>query len=263
MKHKIDQTFEELCQHLEEHVQFLLMSSDAFDKGFEGEAKRLAVSLRVLFHDTKTSKSLLAQLGRKETLNYIDSSMPFMEGNLLSEGGLVAIISRDKGPGYLAFLDDCPIKSRIVSFEKWWLDPVFRDAKGSLLSRKDLILAMANQDGGAHVDPALNKTYAELSRENSMGHSFLVSGKPTKVPGPEKAAIRQIAHEALKMLKPEYSCMPSYDNESYAIFAGASFRAVHDERKRETSNKSNVQSRNSACGCGSGLRYKHCCGKLN
>ena len=101
MKHKIDQTFEELCQHLEEHVQFLLMSSDAFDKGFEGEAKRLAVSLRVLFHDTKTSKSLLAQLGRKETLNYIDSSMPFMEGNLLSEGGLVAIISRDKGPGYL------------------------------------------------------------------------------------------------------------------------------------------------------------------
>ena len=172
MKHKIDQTFEELCQHLEEHVQFLLMSSDAFDKGFEGEAKRLAVSLRVLFHDTKTSKSLLAQLGRKETLNYIDSSMPFMEGNLLSEGGLVAIISRDKGPGYLAFLDDCPIKSRIVSFEKWWLDPVFRDAKGSLLSRKDLILAMANQDGGAHVDPALNKTYAELSTTMNLMQSL-------------------------------------------------------------------------------------------
>ncbi len=44
MKHKIDQTFEELCQHLEEHVQFLLMSSDAFDKGFEGEIPELKIN---------------------------------------------------------------------------------------------------------------------------------------------------------------------------------------------------------------------------
>jgi hypothetical protein len=260
---KVDQTFEELCQHLEEHVQFLLMSSDAFDSGFEGEAKRLAVSLRVLFHDTRNSKSLLAQLGKKDTSNYIDSSMPFMEGNLLSEGGLVAMILREKRSGYVAFLDDSPIESRLVSFEKWWSDPVFRDARGSFLSRKDLILAMANQDGGAHVDPSLNKIYAELSRDNSMGHAFLVSGEPIKVAGPEKAAIRQIAHETLKMLNPDYSCRPRFDDEPYVMSVGASFRAAPEESRGPTLNERSVHSRNSVCGCGSGLRHKHCCGKLN
>lgn len=263
MEKKVDQTFEELCQHLEEHVQFLLMSSDAFDRGFEGEAKRLAVSLRVLFHDTRNSKSLLAQIGKKDTSNYIDSSMPFVEGNLLSEGGLVALILSGNRSGYFAFLDESPIESRLVPFEKWWCDPVFRDAKGSLLSRKDLILAMANQDGGAHVDPSLNKNYAELSRKNSMRHAFLVGGEPIEVAGPEKAAIRQIAHEALKMLKPEYSCRPKFGDEPYLLSGGASFRVFPDESSVPTLNEYSAHSRNSTCGCGSGLRYKHCCGKLS
>jgi hypothetical protein len=62
---KISLTLAELECHLAEQLQFLQVSAAAFDAGFEGEAKRLAVVLRILLHDTKSSKSLLGQLGRK------------------------------------------------------------------------------------------------------------------------------------------------------------------------------------------------------
>ena len=56
---KIRQTEEELKSHLKEQIQFLLKSAQSYDEGFTSEAKRLAVVIRVLLHDTKKSKSLL------------------------------------------------------------------------------------------------------------------------------------------------------------------------------------------------------------
>jgi hypothetical protein len=69
-------TNDELAAHLAEQLQFIEASADAFDKGFEGEAKRLAVTLRVLLHDTKSSRSLLGQLGRKN-IDFLDTAIPF------------------------------------------------------------------------------------------------------------------------------------------------------------------------------------------
>ncbi len=48
---------------LEEQVAFLRHSAALFDAGADAEAKRIAVVIRVLVHDTPRSHSLLAQLG--------------------------------------------------------------------------------------------------------------------------------------------------------------------------------------------------------
>lgn len=72
---RIPQSLDELQEHFAEQIYFLKASADAFDKGFEGESKRLAVALRVLLHDTPKSKSLLGQLELKDHLFY-DTRMP-------------------------------------------------------------------------------------------------------------------------------------------------------------------------------------------
>ena len=61
---KYQQTSEELLAHLWDQIKFLVASSKSYDQGFEGEAKRLAVAIRVLMHDTTQSNALLTQLGK-------------------------------------------------------------------------------------------------------------------------------------------------------------------------------------------------------
>jgi hypothetical protein len=55
---------------LHEQVDFLRTSIALYDGGKEIEAKRLAVTLRTLLHDTKNSRALLTSLGIKKRLNF-------------------------------------------------------------------------------------------------------------------------------------------------------------------------------------------------
>ena len=48
---------------LKEQLQFIKRSCDAYDQGAENEALRIATSLRVIFHNTTQSVSLMAHLG--------------------------------------------------------------------------------------------------------------------------------------------------------------------------------------------------------
>ena len=61
---KFRQTLDDLNSHLKEQIQFLLKSCQSYDEGFFSEAKRLAVVIRVLLHDTKDSYSLLTLLNK-------------------------------------------------------------------------------------------------------------------------------------------------------------------------------------------------------
>ena len=83
------QSQQDLQDHLGEQRQFLTASCDAFDNGFEGEGKRLATAIRVLFHDTSSSQSLLKQLGVKDRIQMLDTAHPYDPSNLLSHEGLV------------------------------------------------------------------------------------------------------------------------------------------------------------------------------
>jgi hypothetical protein len=166
------------------------------------------------------------------------------------------------GATYIPFLDDrVPIGvPRFVSFDEWWNRVIFRSKEGQQISRRDLILSVADQDGGAHIDPELNEAYSKLSREGGMGWIYKSPKKTYTIRPPELAAVRQIAHEILKTFKPNYEAHPKLPHGSVAV-GGFSLVEVK-ENKPIVSNQNTTPkvSRNGPCPCGSGKKYKKCHG---
>ena len=192
----------ELLSHLEEQIQFLINSSNAYDGGSKEEAIRLANTIRVLLHDTSSSNSLLNQLGKKDILFY-DTADDYEPKNLMSQFGLLAITIGKKNE-YIPRLDsDISTLHRTakIPFTNWWEKIVIIDSERNEFSRKDLVLSVCNKDGGAHVDPVLGDDYAKLTREGSLGWQTL-DGESLK--NAELASVRQIAHEVFKSLEDEF-----------------------------------------------------------
>ena len=244
----------ELHQHLKDTIQAMELSSRAFDEGLEGEAKRLAAAIRVLVHDTGSSKSLLGQLDKK-TIRFYDTSTPRDPVTIITYSGITAMVLTTTQASHVAPLDNLPsgYPTRWADFDEWWNRVIFVDQKGSETSRKDLILAVANKDGGTQMDGVLDEKYANLSRRNSLAWRF--SGPRGDIPleGPEKAAVRQIAHEVLKSLNPT---MPNVKPD----IKGTLFMGAQAEVKEEQPPIPKV-ARNAPCPCGSGKKYKWCHGK--
>jgi SEC-C motif len=254
---------DQLNAHLPEQINFLEASATSFDAGFEGEAKRLAVTLRVLLHDRGGSKSLLGQLGMLDR-KFLDTALEFDEANRMTHGGLVFIAVGPPSTRFVAMLDDMPAPNlkRQIDFAEWWNEPVFVDRQRRKLSRKQLILTAAEQDGGAHVDPGLDPTYFELTRNNALGWIVKNDKREVQMDGPEKAAIRQIAHEVLKTLKPDYR--KNSQHQSSIIVGGMSFKqgSSVQTQKIQPVERPQKTPRNAPCHCGSGKKFKHCHGRL-
>lgn len=194
---------EQLREHLKEQFSFLEVSAESFDSGYTAEAKRLAVTIRILLHDSGRSHSILGQLNMKDR-TFFDTSSEFDPRNLVTHSGLVLMRPGPNGMEFAAKLDAARIQ-QWTPFLTWWEAVVFVDQDRRPLSRKQLILTAANKDGGAHVDPKLEEVYAELSRANSLGWMTGSDEAPRPMNPPERPAIRQIAHEVLKTLKPGYA----------------------------------------------------------
>lgn len=200
---KIKQTREELISHLKENLGFLKASAVAFDNGSLGEAKRLAVSIRVLLHDTKQSKSLFRLLKLKEGFDFLDTAHDYNPANLLSHHGLVGLRVSNEGSTYVAFLGDRPNTESFqnLPFNQWWNKIVISDSKKNQFTRSGLILALANKDGGAHVDPDLDESYMHLTRHNSVGWISSSNGKSIPMDNVELFSVRQIAYELIYSLE--------------------------------------------------------------
>lgn len=246
---KVPQTHDELKEHFREQVGFIEKSAEAFDNGAENEFKRIATSLRVILHNTRDSKSILKQLKQFGMMDveFLDSSFPYNEDGA-SFHGLVSVTNGKYAP----LLD--VLNFRKLDFEAWWNCYVVRDNNGNKFSRKDLVLYSTNQDGGAHVDPKLDERYAKLSRENTLGWTLIESGKEAKpFTHPERASIRQIAHEALKSFKPGY--------QKSSLVGGIQIADLRIVPGPTISEKPTFKvGRNDPCPCNSGKKYKKCCG---
>ena len=196
----------ELRDHLKEQIDFLVRSSRAFDEGYTSEAKRMAVVLRVLLHDTDHSTSLLTQLGAKKMLFY-DTAIDCTPENLVPQFGLT-MIRMGSTIDHVAPLDDGSPPRYVrgkINFDDWWNKVVIDDKHGTQLTRRDLILAVCNKDGGAHIDPRLSIAYENLTRSSSFIWIATINGEEVGfVTSPELASVRQIAHEVLKSLREEY-----------------------------------------------------------
>ena len=207
----VEQSQDELINHLKEQITFMLKSTESYDNGFEGEARRLAVSIRILVHDTSQSKSLLGQLGKKNIV-FLDTANRFDPNNLLASNCLTMMRYRfenGKSEGrYVAPLDNLP-PTRVnikIPFEIWWSrNIIYKDINKNVFTRKDLVLNVANTDGGAHVDPKLDEAYAQFSRFNTLGWKVFKNGIAENFENtPVLPSIRQIAYELLRTLKDEF-----------------------------------------------------------
>lgn len=215
----VELTRDELLEHLKEQYNFLVDSSNAYDLGKIGEAKRLAVVIRVLVHDTDHSTSLLKHLGKKD-IKFYDTSTDYNPNNILSYQGLVIMkITTGRPAEYVAPLNRLS-PSRIrekVSFDVWWNTIVFKDSKKNIFKRCDIVKTLANKEGGAHIDYKLNNNYTALTKFNSLGwkSEFTEGGLITEVDlgNPVLPSMRQISYEMIKTLRVEFAYLTN-DNSA-------------------------------------------------
>ena len=230
-----------LDDNLERQIRYLKRSCALFDQGHEDESQRIAVTLRVLLHDTVHSKSLLGQLGIKTTLQFVDTALyreelnkaydrwakqnapgQVIAGIMPGEAGLVVEGLNTAGlPAWVAPLQTerlarlHPAAASTVQvtkpFDAWWTTPVVETSELQYLSRESLVTIMANQDGGAHVDPEIDAEYEALTVDNFGRHIEIGYNLPDKTMGGDippingnvaAASVRQIAYELLKTLRP-------------------------------------------------------------
>ena len=144
----------------------------------------------------------MGQLGLL-TIPFYSTAYRWDASNLVAHHGLLQLRISPSGSSYHAPFDDRPPHIlRWVSFDEWWSEIVFDDRKGNTLTRKQLILTLANKEGGAHVDPNLSPAYEAIAKKNALG--WFVSTPDGKVPLPgrvELFGMRQVAHEILRTLE--------------------------------------------------------------
>jgi len=197
-----------LSGRLSEYIRLIAVLSDCYDRGDEIVALSIATAIRVLVHDTHLSTSLLVHLDLK--------SGKFLSTNLEDPKeeihfGLVRRINvgvKDGKGGeakYWPLCDERYFSSsrqhfHWLGFHSWWEEErVFKNDQ-HFLTRKDLVLAVTNQDGGAHFDGEVDERYDQF-RKPSSGGSCLVGRSSGVERGydniPIYPAIRQIAYELL------------------------------------------------------------------
>ncbi len=253
---KIRQTKEELDNHLKEQLNFLQSSCDSYDQGNHAEGKRIASTLRTLLHDTNNSTSLTKHLQIKHQ-PFLSTCSQFSEDPRIkiSKKGLISVFIGDGGEDFFVPLDKAPEKKELA-FDTWWNECILIDQNGNRFSRKDIVLNIANNDGGSHVDEELRPEYADLSRNNSLGNMTHKYSKWIALKTPELASVRQIGHEVLKTLINGYSKQPV--NRGNGFIIGEITLGFADAIPR----KHQKFGRNDPCPCGKPKKYKKCCGKV-
>ena len=217
----------EFREKLAEQLRLLQRSCAGFYDGELSEAVRIAVIVRVLFHDTRHSVSLLKHLGAKDRVKVLstyendDAFAPLLGPGwrvLANSNGLASLRISYQGAQLRAPLADTP-RRELVPVTNWWNEVVWSVGERQI-SRRSLVLTAANQDGGAHVDDELDKDYEAVARAGSSGtfirdgnkvtyrmsvafdtytgqpvHSFPTDGEP--LVDTHRHSLRQVGYEVL------------------------------------------------------------------
>lgn len=188
----------EFSENLKVHLAFLARSCELYDQGYKEEALRLAVSLRVIFHDTKQSISLLQHLNLKDKVKLISTfvsqkSMGDKFGNINWHTVIPLMLTSN---GVIAPTNTWDARS-ILSANDWWNEEIWLENELKL-SRKDIVLSAANQDGGAHLDA--NPSTKTKALKTGPIVTVKINGKLVEngLTNHHYPLIRQISYEVLK-----------------------------------------------------------------
>lgn len=207
---KRQRTPEELQEQLIRQRGFLRSRGEAFDAGNIDEAWALSPTVRVLVHQTDKSSSLLGQLQLQGQMRFLDTGSPVADQwfrkpdgsltqsiNMLGAGLLYIKITDDLANWYPRLDTDPGTWSRIP-FEKWWNQPILRSwsRPNRLWTRRTLVLALANKDGGAHVDPDIDEDFDCVLRRHAGRYIIAAAGGQLNVQAsPVPPSVRQISYE--------------------------------------------------------------------
>ena len=200
---RVKQSRADLIEHLSGQMRSLARDCEAYDHGDRYAATGIARTIRLLVHDTRISKSLLDQLGALNRL-FVDGAVappPAREGGSRFLPGLCMVRMDGSSIQYVPTAEKLP-PTRKLGFKAWWTNPVTVLPKG--LSRREIVLAVADTDGGAHVDADLDDWYEGI--RTGLGLPVTANGQP--LAGFPPAALRQIAHEMRLTLEGRLSPQP-------------------------------------------------------
>lgn len=176
-------------EHWNEQLAFITRLCQYF-KQDEKEARRIAAALRILFHQTKNSESVYRHLS---PILFYSSTGLYTPSNLLSSWELLSMEMNQSGIFFRPCFDN-PQRTFLLNFDDWWNEIIFDDHQ-SKFTRRDIVLFVANQDGGAHVDSQMTESFARLTKYNSLGWIDNNGRQPQT--NPAYQSIRAIAQELL------------------------------------------------------------------
>lgn len=187
-------------RQLGKQLEFLNTSCALYDSGKKDEAVRIATAVRVVVHDTGASRSLLAHLSAEHarllsTCEDIPAGVRFW-ANLTT----IELDPPRARAEYLPKLATARTK-RLVDKDRWWSGEFVYliEPDGIKLTRRNLVLAAANKDGGAHVDRRLDPVYETILAGARWTMTTHEDGIATDIPFKHGhlAALRQIGYEVL------------------------------------------------------------------
>lgn len=165
-----------LRERLDEQHHLLKKSIKDFTSGDLAEGVRLAIALRILIHETGNSKALLGQI----TPNYLQLQIPDRRKENEAKEKLppgthsvvvmsvpISVKITAEGTFLDPHLDPAGYELSIVG--KWWTrdDCLILPGLGGF-SRKEIVLGLADKEGGAHVDINLAPKYRQLTSSKQL-----------------------------------------------------------------------------------------------
>ena len=189
--------------HLARQLRFIERSCGVYDEGYTDEAIQIAVRIRVILHPGgKKSRSLLQHLhsGRIPLLTTSEGAPE--HDDLIHYDGLASFRASSDGKSVLSFYgpgEDNSLYRDYIKADRWWKQVVLY-AEGASYSSRDIVLGVAEQEGGAHVAAAPSDQYEKLLTPGLMWDLVEVSeGVETITPAADVRFkyVRQMAYELL------------------------------------------------------------------
>jgi hypothetical protein len=189
-------------KRLLEQLRFIERSGAAFDQGHREEAMRIATALRVIFHHTVKSTSLLHHLNAV-TVNLRSDAPDRQKQNAALAGKKIvgefswALASMSPAAGgKFAPCTDVKAPHRIIPAPDWWQE-VFAHVDGRDYTRAAVVLWAANKDGGAHVDDTLPPEYEAIRAAGAIGYFEAPDGSRADIEDAHYTFLRTMAFEVL------------------------------------------------------------------
>ena len=198
---RIQRSNQDLRDSLREQVFLLVSYCASFDQGAMEFAKPMAGTLRTLLHQTKNSHALLQQLNLRSG-RYFTVTPPVDFQNLVGHCNLLSMRIDQNGVQYVPQLNSPMSGKNRIPFPEWWVQPVAMAQNKKTMSRMDIVTAVANTDGGSHVDPGLTPTYESFRSGEFLGWMAMKDGaEGVPIPSPHYSCLRAISHELLLSLE--------------------------------------------------------------